>query len=103
MLTFNGHEGEPISLTEASEATRKWRDNNPNQIIAAFVGKHTIQPILDLKECEGLRIYFGLDEQGKMKLVICGADANQNDMLELVIDNCSPCPNRCSSANVLNS
>ena len=52
----------------------------------------------------GVRIYFGLDKNGEQELVLVGADSNEQDMEKgVIIDNLTPCPNNCSSANPLNS
>jgi hypothetical protein len=62
-----------------------------------------LQELLDQEGCMGIRMYYGLDEHGKKELVLVGADADQNDMTELVADLSMPCPSICGVANALNS
>jgi len=37
-----------------------------------------------------------------MELVLCGADQNENDMLNVIMDLSIPCPTSCGTANDLN-
>lgn len=102
-MAFDGTEGGEITLTSAGAMTAKYRRDNPNQILAHFFGKDIITKILDQEGCIGLRLYHGVDEDGKKELVIVGADSDENDMLEIVVDLSRPCPNVCGDPNPLNS
>lgn len=98
-----GNEGSTITITEAAALTAKYRAANPNTIIAHFVGKNTLKEILDQDGYMGLRIYYGINTDDTPEVVIVGVDANGDDMLDVIVDRTSPCPNMCSSANALNS
>ncbi|MCU0421967.1 MAG: hypothetical protein MUC81_04070 [Bacteroidia bacterium] len=102
-MTFNGTEGAPIDITEASTLTTNYRNANPNGIKAFFMGRDILLDILNQQGCMGIRVYYGLDNAGAQKLVFVGADANGDDMLGLIADKGRPCPEDCGKANSLNS
>lgn len=102
-MAFDGTEGGLISLNAASAMTKAYRDANPGQRIAHFFGRDILNELLAQDDCMGIRIYYGLSEDGDKELVIVGADANENDLTDKVGDISSPCPNLCSSPNKLNS
>lgn len=81
-MSFNPNQDHSITLPDAAELTKAYRDNNPGAILGGFFGKDAIQAILDQPDCVGLKIYFGEDSTGP-KLVICGAESNQNDQYTL--------------------
>lgn len=102
-MAFDGSEGAEITLSEGADLTSKYRDSNPNQTKGHFFGKDILNQLLNQEGCMGIRMYYGIDDKGKKELVIVGADANENDMTELVADLSMPCPSRCGNANPLNS
>lgn len=103
IMAFNGTEGGQISLEQGSALTTAYRRENPNKIIARFFGRDILERILAQENCMGIRMYYGIDENGVNELVIVGADQNENDLIDLVADISSPCPHACSQANPLNS
>lgn len=102
-MAFDGTEGGEISLDTAGAMTKAYRDANRGQRIAHFFGKDILNEILEQEGCMGIRIYYGINEDAQKELVLVGADVDENDLLELVADISSPCPNLCSSPNKLNS
>ena len=102
-MAFNGTEGGQISLTDAAKMTEEYRKNNPNRKKARFFGKDILQELLNQENCMGIRIYYGESEDGERELVLVGAGADENDLLDLVVDYSAPCPGFCSSSNKLNS
>ena len=102
-MAFDGTEGGAISLTSAANLTAEYRRQHPNQTKAHFFGKKIIQSILDQNDCMGIRLYYGLDDDGNKQIVMVGADSDENDILDLVADLSHPCPNTCSNPNPLNS
>lgn len=101
-MAFNGSEGGEISLNTASAMTKLYREENPNTTRAHFFGKDIINRILAQENCMGIRIYYGIAENGVKELILVGADADENDMLDLVADLSMPCPPTCSPNNALN-
>lgn len=102
-MAFDGNEGGFISLTDGADMTSRYRDNNPGEIIAHFFGKNKLQDLLDQEGAMGIRMYYGINEDGVKQLVLVAADEEQNDMTSLVLDLNHPCPNWCSEKNALNS
>ena len=101
-MAFNGTEGGPITLAAASEMTACYRKLHPNQTEAHFFGKDTILALLDQTGCVGIRAYYGDKPNGGKELILVGVDANENDMLDLIMDMSRPCPSYCSNGNPLN-
>ena len=104
-MSFNGKEGAVISLTEGADMTANYRKTIPTGSIKGhFLGRELIQKILDQPECMGIRVYYGIDQDGQKSLVFVGADRNEDDMVGGVIaDRSIPCPNSCGRNNPLNS
>ena len=101
--SFDGKEGGLITLASGASLTRTFRTNFPNQVKGRFFGKNILNDILAQQGCMGIRMYFGQETDGTMNLVICGADANTNDMLDKIADMSIICPQVCSTNNDLNS
>lgn len=102
-MAFDGSEGGQISLSLGAEMTAAYRSSEPNARKGHFYGREILRRLLDQQGCEGIRIYYGIDAEGNKELVLVGADSHENDMLDLVADVSTPCPNRCGIANKLNS
>ncbi len=103
-MAFDGTEGGAISLSSASAMTAEYRLRNPNSTLAHFFGKDIIEHVLEQNGCMGIRMYYGLDpDTGNKELILVGADADENDMLDVVADLSRPCPNVCGATNALNS
>jgi len=101
--SFDGKEGGVITLTVGADLTERFRTNFPTQAKARFFGKDILKTILAQNGCMGIRMYFGQDSDSKLNLVICGADAQTNDMLDVIADLSICCPQMCSTTNDLNS
>lgn len=101
-MSFTGNEGQQITLEQGGEFTAKHRAVDPNGIKGVFFGRTHIEKILAQEDCKGLRFYFakGIDENST--LVMVGADSAENDLLDVIVDFSSPCPDKCSSSNPLN-
>jgi len=104
-MAFNGSEGKQVTLNEASAWTENFRDTiSTGDTLGHFFGKDIINKILDQPGCMGIRIYYGLEENGAKNLVLAGVIANEDDLVNGVLaEYAVRCPNNCSSANVLNS
>ncbi len=101
-MAFDGNEGTMITLDEGAALTRTYRTNNPRKSLGAFYGKEKLLDLLNQPECMGIRVYFG-EENRELQLVLVGADANQDDILDLVLDLGKRMPPYTGSSNALNS
>jgi len=103
-MAFNGNEGEPVSLAEASAWTKRYRTSNPTAIKATFYGVHKINDVLNQPGVVGIRFYNGEDQNGVNNLILVGVDANEDDITNgIIIENGPPCPAQCGASNSLNS
>ncbi len=105
-MTITENENHFVSLNQASEMTKKYRDLLPSEggVIGHAIGKNAIISILSQDTCVGLRIYYAVNENGEKQLVFVGVNAIGNDLCEgLIADRTLLCPNVCSIENQLNS
>ena len=102
---FNGNENHDITLAEAAELTKRYRDQmNSTDRKGGFFGKEKLLQILNQTDCVGIRYYYGLDRDNKQVLVLTGVLANEDDMVDGVLAELAlPCPIRCGNDNALNS
>lgn len=109
-MSFDGTEGAEESRSKAETWTAAYRTANPGETIAHFFGRDILEDILKQNNCKGIRIYYGLNN-GTKKLLLVGADANEDDLLgegDIVANASVQCPTStsgggCSSSNILNS
>lgn len=104
-MSFTGNEDHSISLADAAQLTKNYRDNNPTDAtLAHYFGEKAILKILAQEECVGIRIYYAQTDDGTKQLVITGVKADGDDMYEgKLADRSYLCPPDCSSLNPLNS
>ena len=107
-MAFDGNEGKSVTLEQAKRWTKRYRDENPGAVKAHFYGCEKIQEILKEPGCMGIRIYYGIDEEGKKKLVLVGATKDQNNILPegqgkdgggQLLDEGRDCPDYCPEGN----
>lgn len=103
-MSFTGHENHSIPLAEAASLTKRFRDNNPADILGGFFGKDAIESVLAQVGCVGFRYYNAEKDNGDHTLVLVGCDAAQNDILPgIVLDLAKPIPPYGGNSNQLNS
>ena len=104
-MSFDGNEGAVVDLKDASDWTAKYRTTiSTGDTIAHFFGKNKLLDILNQTGCKGIRIYYGLNDDGEKVLILVGADKDEDDMTSgVVLDHSFRCPPTCSTSNVLNS
>jgi hypothetical protein len=104
MPNFTGNEGTFITLTDGGDMTADFRATYPDEKKGYFYGKNKLNSILGQTDCVGIRIYFGIDKDGKMNLVLVGTKANKDDQTTgYILDSGTPCPVDCGTNNALNS
>lgn len=103
-MAFDGTEGGEITLSAAAAMTKEYRMRGGSSTHGHFFGRDAILALLEQPGCVGIRIYYGMKpETGSRELILVGADGDENDMLDLVMDMSAPCPSNCSTSNALNS
>ena len=103
-MSFNGKEGEKITLETAKGQTANYRTQMPKDGIKGhFFGKDILQAILNQSGAEGIRMYHGIDDDNTQVLILVAADANEDDMVTgIIADRSVLCPPRCGSRGGLN-
>ncbi len=101
-MPFTGKEDHSITLDEATNLTRNYRNKaRKDAIRAGFFGKEILQKILDQKNCVGIRIYYGEANDGKSQLVLVGSDAQEKDLTGGVLaEKMLPCPPYCNGSQL---
>lgn len=102
---MTGNENHSITLSDAAKMTKAYRQSiTAGSTIAHAFGKSAIQAILNQSGVVGVRIYYGLNEEGEKQLIVVGTDTLGNDLYTgLLAERSLHCPEDCSSANPLNS
>lgn len=103
-MTIEENTDHSISLNEAAQMTKRYRQSVPaGSIIATGFGKNSLQSILNQEDCAGIRMYFALTEDNKISLVLTGVKDNGNDIYDgQLAEHGADCPPYCSSPNPLN-
>lgn len=101
-MAFDGNEGTMITLNDGAVLTRNYRNNNPGNSLGMFFGKEKLLELLNQPECMGIRFYFG-EQNRNLELVLVGADSNQDDILDLILDRGKRMPPFNGVSNALNS
>ena len=103
-MAFTGSEGSWISVQNGATMTTNYRNAAPSTATYAhFFGKDKLQDLINLEGSKGIRFYYGIDNTGKQQLVAVAVDANENDLMSMILDVSIPCPTHCSNKNALNS
>ncbi len=102
-MSFIGNEDHSITLDEAGNLTRNYRNKTGEGAIKAeFFGKEVLQNILTQENCVGIRVYYGQKDNGTPVLVLIGADANGNDLTQgIIAERGLPCPPFCPENSAL--
>lgn len=96
-MNVNPDTGEYITLDEAQQYVKAYRQLHPEGIIWFTVGSNRAQAILEQKGCIGIRIYHGYDEREQhYNLVLIGVDEDGEDMREgVIVEKLDVCPPYC--------
>lgn len=114
-----------ISLSEAVALTTRYRNNRETILKTNFQNaailplsesfdRAAIDAVLARSGCQGLRIYYGMDESLKVHAVLVGTDPEGKDILppssltaegeeDYLIEHSIRCPDICPASSALNS
>lgn len=101
--TLTGSENHAISLTDAIDLTRNYRNGAiPGSTLAEAFGKNAIQDLLNQADCVGLKVYFGRRTDGVQVLVMVGVSSTGMDLVNgSLVETGWPCPPICDSTSPL--
>lgn len=109
-----------ISLDEAVRMTKLFKNKKEEILSDDYKGRDILptcetfdrtafDTLLAQPGCEKIRIYLGMDEEDKIRLVIVGADARDEDMLPSlesgtnnIVEEGMRCPDICPPPSILN-
>lgn len=79
---YHANVGKDIGFEAGAKMIKRHFDENPDDVIAHFMGKNIIEEILAQPGCVGVRFFYGLNETGIRQLVLAGVDKDGNNILE---------------------
>ncbi len=80
---FTGAENHSITTAEALTFIKQFREHyGPEAAPGVFFDKQAVQEILQQPQAVGMRYYYGADALEQTRLVLVGANANGNDLLQ---------------------
>ena len=86
-----------ITFTEAQQMTSAYQ-NDPiflGQTVSCVIPKDVINEILANPDAANLKIYFAKNTANELTIVTLGADANNNDFTNIIMNKFSLCPKVC--------
>jgi hypothetical protein len=97
-MQFTGNEDHGISLVDARQLTSNYRQNTGSgAFLGGYFGKSAIAAIIGQPDCVGLRIYHGILNDGSPTFVLCGVNADGDDLASgELAEVVRPCPPYCS-------
>ena len=110
--------GQFINLQDAVDITSRYRSNKETILGNAYknqgilpvcesFNRDVISDLLAQTNCSGIRIYFSMASDYKVKVTIVGYDSNAEDILprdaELIVEEGQRCPPDCPPSSPLNS
>lgn len=107
-----------ISLKQAKEMTALYRNEKENILKPEFQGKNVLltcetfdrsafDEVLAQSKCAGVRIYFGMNADLTIKVIVVGVDSENKDILPtnttaaitsgggIIVEEGRPCPDFC--------
>lgn len=71
-----------VSVATAADYTRRYQKSAPASEKAGFFFADGLRQLLEQPGVAGMRIYHGLDETGRYRMVLVGVDAEGNDIVK---------------------
>lgn len=75
--------GKDIGYEAGAKMVKRHFDENPDDVVAHFIGRNLIEAILAQPGCVGLRTFQGLNNMGIRQLVYVGVDKLGNNIINL--------------------
>ena len=99
-VRITGTENHFITLNEAVRLTSKYRENSPEgAVLAETFGRDAVAAVLAHPRCAGLKIYYGMKDEGTRVLVLIGVDGEGIDLADgAIAENGFLCPPFCDNS-----
>ncbi|MBI5216617.1 MAG: hypothetical protein HY960_12770 [Ignavibacteriae bacterium] len=100
---YDGHEDHAITLDAATSFTRNFRAQPKAPTVnGGYFSKDGINKILEQDGCIGIRMYYGLNNDGESCLVLVGVDTTGEDLYNgSLAEIFFPCPPYCPQTSPL--
>jgi hypothetical protein len=79
---YSAEIGEDIGYEKGAKMIKSYYDQNQDDVLAHFMGRNTIEAILNQPGVVGIRMFYALNELGLRQLVLVGVDAQGNNVLQ---------------------
>jgi hypothetical protein len=111
--SYTPDSGKDIGYEAGAKMVKRHFDENPDDVMAHFLGKNNIEKILAQPGCVGIRIFQGINESGIRSLILVGVHERGNNILQaeninengilikqpgIVISEANKCPPYCGDA-----
>jgi hypothetical protein len=102
-LHLTGAENHSITLAEAVTLTTNYRKNPlRGEALAESFGRDAIAAILAHPTCVGLKIYYGMRDDGRQVMVLIGVDREGSDLTDgYIAETGEICPPICGNSVLL--
>lgn len=80
---YSAEVGEDIGYEKGAKMIKSYFDQNPDDVLAHFMGRNMIEAILAQPGVVGIRMFHALNEVGLKQLVLVGVDAKGNNVLNI--------------------
>ncbi len=74
--------GENIGYEKGAKMIKNNYDQNPDDVVAHFMGRDIIEGILSQPGVVGIRMFYAQNEMGLRQLVLVGTDANGANVID---------------------
>ncbi len=100
---FTGHESHAISLSDAVELVKNFKNSAATgSVLGEVFSRDALLAVLNQPQCVGIRAYYGRKLTGASALVIVGIDATGADLTGgNILEYGFPCPPICDGKSAL--
>jgi hypothetical protein len=78
---YSAETGADIGYEKGAKMIKSYYDQNPDDVLAHFMGRNMIEAILAQPGVIGIRMFHAINEVGMRQLVLVGVDAKGNNVL----------------------
>ena len=79
---YSAQIGEDIGFEKGAKMVKTNYDQNPEDVVAHFMGRDIIEGILAQPGVVGIRMFYAQNEIGLRQLVLVGTDANGSNVID---------------------
>jgi len=80
---YSAEVGEDVGFEKGAKMVKTYHDQNPDDILAHFVGRNIIEAILAQPGVVGFRTFYSLNELGFCQLFFVGVDTQGKNILNI--------------------